>query len=99
MEAIAIRLEAIATRSKKLLVAKGIATSNIRLAHLAKSTMAAPSVTWLLLPAVVLPPALKALVNHAAKTRGLRGNSLRSADLLCATKAPGVLNVPLLPLD
>jgi hypothetical protein len=29
--------------------------------HLAKSTMAAPSVTWLLLPAVVLPPALKAL--------------------------------------
>jgi hypothetical protein len=28
--------------------------------HLAKSTMAAPSVTWLLLPAVVLPPALKA---------------------------------------
>jgi len=28
--------------------------------HLARSTMAAPSVTWLLLPAVVLPPALKA---------------------------------------
>jgi hypothetical protein len=28
--------------------------------HLAKSTIAAPSVTWLLLPAVVLPPALKA---------------------------------------
>ena len=27
---------------------------------LASSTMAAPSVTWLLLPAVVLPPALKA---------------------------------------
>ena len=59
--------------SSSLQVAKGISnittsTSNIRLAYLAKSTMAAPSVTWLLLPAVVLPPALKALVGPSAET-------------------------------
>jgi len=38
--------------------------------HLAKSTMAAPSVTWLLLPAVVLPPALKASVNFGLQRLG-----------------------------
>ena len=32
--------------------------------------MAAPSVTWLLFPAVVLPPALKALVTNATRREG-----------------------------